>query len=77
MSEQLPLQWRSMTVEEFRALRVGDRLVDRQGTMWTVRAVPRLDPREQEHRAVLRSQAHVRNERERYHAVYMLLRGSK
>jgi hypothetical protein len=66
-------EWQPLTREEFRALKKGDRLRDRQGVGWTVHADTYLDQRDREYRIVLTSGPHARTERERFHDSYMRL----
>lgn len=60
--------WRPISRERFRELRRGDRLRDRQGRVWTVRADAYLDGREW--RAVLVAGDAVLIERERFADAY-------
>ncbi len=64
---------RPLRREEFRQLRRDDRLRDRGGREWTVRAAAYLDREEGEYRVVLVSGAQVPVERERFHDSYMLM----
>jgi hypothetical protein len=65
--------WQPLSREEFRELRKDDRVRDRQGRVWTVRAAAFYDREQGEHRAVLVAGAQVLIEKERFHDSYMRL----
>lgn len=65
--------WLPLSREEFRELKRDDRVRDRAGRVWTLRADACLDRAEGEHRAVLVAGVQVPIERERFHDSYMLL----
>jgi len=64
---------RPLTRDEFRQLNRGDRLRDRSGREWTVRAAAYLAPAAGEYRAVLVAGAQVLIERERFCDGYVVL----
>jgi hypothetical protein len=63
--------WQPLSREEFRELRKDDRVRDRQGRVWIVRADAHHDRELGEHRAVLVAGAQVLIEKERFHDSYM------
>jgi hypothetical protein len=65
--------WQPLTREEFRQLRRDDRLRDRTGHEWTVRATAYLDAELGEYRVVLVSGAQVLVERERFCEGYVVV----
>jgi hypothetical protein len=68
-----PQVWEPLSRDDFRQLQRDERIRDRQGRTWVVRADAYFDQELGEHRAVLIAGAQVLIEKERFHDSYMHL----